>query len=103
MNFKYRSRPTIIEAIKVCEAYAIAQHGRWTEAPFWVMQAYVNGVLSFVEDCQGYKVNVLTLEGTMTAGPEDMIIRGLKGELYPCKAEVFALRYDPEEPEGVRG
>lgn len=36
-----------------------------------------------------------TLEGTMTASPGDWIIRGIKGEFYPCKPDIFAATYDP--------
>jgi len=40
-------------------------------------------------------VEIDTLEGTMTAAPGDWIIRGIKGELYPCKPDIFAATYDP--------
>lgn len=35
-----------------------------------------------------------TLEGTMTAIAGDYIIRGIKGEFYPCKADIFIATYD---------
>jgi len=35
-----------------------------------------------------------SLEGTMTAQPGDWIIRGVKGELYPCKPDIFAATYE---------
>ncbi len=35
-----------------------------------------------------------TLEGTMRADPGDWIIRGLKGELYPCKSDIFEMKYE---------
>lgn len=38
---------------------------------------------------------VRTLEGRMTAREGDYIIRGVAGELYPCKAEIFAATYEP--------
>lgn len=37
---------------------------------------------------------ISTLEGTMVAGNGDWIIRGMMGELYPCKADIFAATYD---------
>lgn len=37
---------------------------------------------------------ISTLEGTMTASNGDWIIRGVKGELYPCKPAIFAATYD---------
>ena len=42
---------------------------------------------------------ITTLEGTMTAGPGDWIIRGVKGEFYPVKADIFAATYDELDPE----
>jgi hypothetical protein len=36
-----------------------------------------------------------TLEGTMRANIGDWIIRGVKGELYPCKPDIFVATYDP--------
>lgn len=37
-----------------------------------------------------------TLEGVMTAECGDWIIQGVKGELYPCKPDIFAATYEPE-------
>lgn len=41
------------------------------------------------------KIYIQTLEGLMTASPEDWIIQGVKGELYPCKPDVFRTSYEP--------
>lgn len=38
---------------------------------------------------------VSTLEGAMSALPGDWIIRGVKGEFYPCKPDIFEATYDP--------
>ena len=40
-------------------------------------------------------LKIYTLEGKMLASPGDWIIRGVKGEMYPCKDEIFRLTYDP--------
>ena len=40
-----------------------------------------------------------TLEGDMTANPGDWIIRGVLGEFYPCKPDIFAATYEPAEDE----
>jgi hypothetical protein len=37
---------------------------------------------------------IATLEGTMRANIGDWIIRGVKGELYPCKPDIFAATYE---------
>lgn len=36
-----------------------------------------------------------TLEGRMTCKPGDWIIRGVEGELYPCKPDIFKKTYEP--------
>ena len=45
-------------------------------------------IMSLVE------VEIPTLEGTMTASMNDWIIRGVKGELYPCKPDIFEATYE---------
>lgn len=42
-------------------------------------------------------IEIATLEGRMTAQVGDWIIRGVKGELYPCKPDIFAATYEPAE------
>ncbi|OMF00278.1 hypothetical protein BK124_11515 [Paenibacillus amylolyticus] len=43
----------------------------------------------------GGKVGIITLEGTMWASPGDWIIKGVNGEFYPCKPDIFEKTYDP--------
>jgi hypothetical protein len=38
-----------------------------------------------------------TLEGTMLVSPGDYIIKGIKGEYYPCKPEIFSASYEPAD------
>jgi hypothetical protein len=40
-----------------------------------------------------------TLEGTMTAQLGDWIIRGVKGEIYPCKPDIFEQTYEPVDKD----
>jgi hypothetical protein len=40
-------------------------------------------------------IRIPTLEGEMTASLGDWIIQGVKGELYPCKPDIFEATYDP--------
>lgn len=39
-------------------------------------------------------LHIGTLEGVMAAAPGDWIIRGVKGEIYPCKPDIFAATYE---------
>lgn len=40
-------------------------------------------------------LSIDTLEGTMTAVPGDWVIKGVKGEFYPCKPDIFEATYEP--------
>ncbi len=45
-------------------------------------------------------LSISTLEGVMTASPGDWVIRGVKGEIYPCKPDIFAATYGaPQEAQ----
>lgn len=61
---------------------------------------WANGPISLAseKDSDGERIPVLeieTLEGVMTASVGDWIIKGVKGEFYPCKPDIFAATYEP--------
>jgi hypothetical protein len=78
---KYRKKPVEIEAIQ------------------WDGENTTE-ILAFCSDCYSYLRNDLpvlainTLEGNMTASIGDYVIKGIKGEFYACKPDVFLLTYD---------
>jgi hypothetical protein len=79
---KFRKKPVVIEAFP-------HQPGlRWPELAGDVAA----GRLSYQTDGS---VLIQTLEGAMRGDPGDWIIRGVKGELYPCKPDVFEASYEP--------
>jgi hypothetical protein len=43
---------------------------------------------------EGYSVAIVTLEGNMVIRPGDYVIKGVEGEFYRCKPEIFAQTYD---------
>lgn len=47
----------------------------------------------------GSKIEIATLEGVMTANIGDWVIRGLKGEHYPCKPDIFEKTYEEIKDE----
>lgn len=47
------------------------------------------------------EIAIQTLEGTMIASKGDWIIRGVQGEVYPCKPEIFEKTYQKAFPEGA--
>ena len=89
----YRKKPVEIEAEFVDDALHNAARA-WNDLPRWLIDAYENGVVLFAHDA----VVINTLEGTMRGERGDWIIRGVKGELYPCKPDIFAATYDEVPP-----
>ena len=85
---KYRKRPVVIEAIQ------------WTPHENCEQVAAFIGDAFDPEDCADgltdtYKID--TLEGTMWASSGDWIIKGVQGEFYPCKPDIFAQTYEQVE------
>lgn len=84
---KYRKKPIIIEAMKLTRNIADVVFD-------WIGEENIsysnNG--EFRED--GCFVDIKTLEGTMTAREGDWIIKGIKGEFYPCKPDIFEATYE---------
>lgn len=77
---KYRKEPVVIEAFRY-------GHEEWPE---WFEQA---GRLGEIGVCPAYCI-IQTLEGEMRGNRGDWIIRGIKGEIYPCKDEIFEATYE---------
>jgi len=78
---KFRKKPVVIEAIK------------WTGDNFDEIEDFVG------ESLLGWEPETLdliihTLEGKHLASKGDWVIKGVKGEFYPCKPDIFVLTYD---------
>ena len=85
---QYRKKPIVIEA---------HQLPTWDDdLPEWLKN---NEAIRFDRQGPGEIVGaeILTLEGVMTASEGDWIIKGVKGELYPCKPYIFAETYEAVE------
>ena len=84
---KYRKKPVVVEAweftrdsIKVADS--------------WVRR-YRNDIILFSQyGGEVLYIEIKTLEGTMTADIGDYIIKGIKGEFYPCKPDIFEATYE---------
>lgn len=76
---KFRKKPVVIEA---------EQFGHQRNPPF-----AKQGVCCF----DGERWYVQTLEGRLTISHGDWIIRGVAGEFYPCKPDIFAATYEPAD------
>mgnify|MGYP001603947671 CR=1 FL=1 len=79
---KFRKKPVVIEAVQY-------------KASETLDSAFVRDDYAILKYTEVGTLLIKTLEGTMEAYPGDWIIRGVKGELYPCKPDIFAATYDP--------
>lgn len=86
---QFRKKPVVIEA------FQLPARGDDNVAPFLAWADAV-GFENFTSE-RDETMAITTLEGVMTAEPGDWIIKGVKGEFYPCKPEIFALTYDTVE------
>lgn len=68
----------------------------------WVLSH--GGTARYLEDDNAHyeRIRVDTIEGTMTASAGWWIIRGTKGEFYPCRPDIFAENFEVIEPETSR-
>lgn len=93
---KYRKKPVVIEAFKW-----MGGHDQ-TEDPEWIVEAIKEGEVWFIgSGSERVALQIETLEGVMTANRGDYIIRGIQGEIYPCKPDIFEATYEKADTEGV--
>ncbi len=86
---KFRKKPVEIEAFQWT-----AQGGQ-SAFPEWFIEGMGTGAVSFDTGPQGQPRTIInTLEGQMIGLSGDWIIKGIKGELYPCKPDIFAATYE---------
>lgn len=74
---KYRKKPVVIEAIQF--------KGNFDE-----IEKFVGGDAELRDG----ELIIATLEGPLRAAPNDWIIKGVKGEFYPCKPDIFEQTYE---------
>jgi len=86
---KFRKKPIVIDAFQ------------WTagpgqkEDPDWILEAMSRGEVQFDRPGTPHvRMAIHTLEGVMMADQNDYIIKGVEGELYPCKPSIFEKTYE---------
>jgi hypothetical protein len=92
MMAKYRKKPVVIEAWQLPPNGNVVRPG----PPPWLSQAIIDGD---VRTLRAGGAQIVTREGIMRADVGDWIIQGVKGELYPCKPDIFAATYEPADSE----
>ena len=92
---KYRKKPVVIDAWLASEiTFAASKNWNLGLMPEVIKDAYTKGGWVFLTNGE---IHIPTLEGTMIASPEDMILRGVSGEFYPCKPDIFEKTYEKAE------
>lgn len=97
--YTYRKKPVQIEAFQMTRARRMdnSEWPNWLHIA-WNMDFDEVGAVSFDHNApegEPSRLIIRTLEGAMTVSWDDWIIRGVKGELYACKPDIFAETYDP--------
>lgn len=89
---KYRKKPVVVEAMQwngnnLYECLCFMNCDKKQPEPYNISHNAKN------------EIAIQTLEGTMIASVGDYIIRGVNGELYPCKPDIFEKTYEVVEDE----
>jgi len=92
---KFRKKPVVIEAVTFDELveYGKAHGANVVNGMPWSFSYNGHPVTHENDDCY----LIPTLEGTMRMDRGDMLITGVKGEIYPCKPDIFAATYEPAD------
>lgn len=110
---KFQRIPSIIEAVRFAGIGAGGEMnidattfgpGDTPAGPQWLIDAYVNGVLTVGfnggQEGDNRALWCTTNNGPVVVDAGDWILRGPEGELYPSKPEVFGLLYRPADIDG---
>lgn len=89
---RFRKRPVVIEAVRLVDDDGCD----WDEIAKWCGGRIYN--VDTMTEPETH-IDIRTLEGTMTAIEGDWIIKGVAGEFYPCREDVFAATYEPVTDE----
>jgi hypothetical protein len=84
---RYRKKPVVIDA-RLFDGTNAAEVAEWCGG-------YINAARDLDDEPQWIEIQML--EGVMRANEGDWVIRGVKGEFYPCKPDIFAATYEPAE------
>lgn len=92
---KYRKKPVVVEAFQWTGGPL-----RCSGCPSWIVEAIESGVICVCADIG--QLTIKTLEGVMGLRLGGWIIRGVAGELYPCKPDIFEKTYEAASAERWR-
>jgi hypothetical protein len=82
---QYRKKPVVIEA----EQFVV-----YEPTDTQILKTLCGVTFPVYKDFRGFHILIPTLEGTMRCDNLDWIIKGVKGEIYPCKPDIFEATYE---------
>jgi len=94
---KFRTKPVIKEAYQFFPPEN-KMPGSWPPLPPGLCDGACGSW-----SCNRSRPGIHTLEGTMYVSPGDWVIKGLRGEFYPCKPDIFKETYEPVEETTLQG
>lgn len=83
---KFRKKPVIVEAMQFTD-----------ETKNQVFNWITCSCYPTFDDAGNPTLKIQTLEGDMIASLGDWVIKGVKGEFYPCKPDIFEATYEPAD------
>lgn len=86
---KFRKKPVVIEAVQFLGAKSFDEMVELWKQDFVSACGFFGGSSE-----ERMNMEIKTLEGIMIAYIGDWIIRGIKGEFYPCKNDIFEMTYE---------
>ncbi|MBM4646563.1 hypothetical protein GS464_29550 [Rhodococcus hoagii] len=89
---KYRKKPVVVEAIVYKGVESIEAAVEFVGGAFQLGSHAFDG-----KKCTWATPYIQTLEGKMSVSKGDYIIKGVQGEFYPCKPEIFEQTYEAVE------
>lgn len=93
----FRKKPVVIEARQLIGSDGVLAPPSWREIAEWC-----GGTVFELPDIYPH-MTIPTLEGLMTAGAGDWVIKGTKNEFYPCKQIIFPDLYEECTYDGLPG
>ena len=103
---KYKKRPIEIEAFQLTREFFEDFFNRFPSNVTAFSKAYGTSIITFFKESypsgaayEPYYAMIPTLEGRMRADMNDWIIKGVQGEYYPCKPDIFEQTYDLVEDD----
>ena len=90
---RYRKKSVVIEAFQLSRNWPDCDCNNWFHDAVTKGIIITHNMGKFHNPSQETYIEIKTLEGLMRGDLGDFIIKGVKGEIYPCKPEIFELTY----------